>query len=277
VLPVDVRQTRAALSSAAQRFAGLVADGVDMARPVPGLEWTAGETIAHVVTVARGYAQFARGEANAADILDPALLPGRPHNQRIAALNAAQIAAFDRADLPRSGELVRAAVADFLSATDGRDSDAPFPSVAAVSGIFDVGETISEFLGELLIHGLDVARALGRPWVISSDEARLVLTGVVSVLPDSLDRAAAGDIRATYDIRVRGGPRFAVRVHDGRLEVTTSPTERVDCHISADPVTFLLVGYGRESQWPAALRGKLLAWGRRPWLGLRFGRLLLSP
>jgi hypothetical protein len=36
--------------------------------------------------------------------------------------------------------------------------------------------------------------------------------------------------------------------------------------ISADPAALLLVLYKRRSQWPAIARGKLLAWGRRPWL-----------
>jgi hypothetical protein len=40
----------------------------------------------------------------------------------------------------------------------------------------------------------------------------------------------------------------------------------VDCRISADPVSLLEVLYGRESQWPAVLRGRLVAFGRKPWL-----------
>ncbi len=47
--------------------------------------------------------------------------------------------------------------------------------------------------------------------------------------------------------------------------------------ISADPVAFLLVGYGRIGQWGQILRGKLVASGRKPWLGLGFGKLLTSP
>ena len=42
-------------------------------------------------------------------------------------------------------------------------------------------------------------------------------------------------------------------------------------------MTFLLVVYGRRSQWPGILRGQLRAWGRRPWLGPRFQRLFVRP
>ena len=35
--------------------------------------------------------------------------------------------------------------------------------------------------------------------------------------------------------------------------------------------------YGRMPLGPALLRGGLLAWGRRPWLGLRFKNLFFNP
>jgi len=37
------------------------------------------------------------------------------------------------------------------------------------------------------------------------------------------------------------------------------------------------VSWGRVSQWPAIGRGQLLAWGRRPWLGLKLRALLRNP
>ncbi len=47
--------------------------------------------------------------------------------------------------------------------------------------------------------------------------------------------------------------------------------------ISADPAAFLLVGYGRMPLVRALLRGGILAWGRRPWLGLRLMDLFFQP
>jgi hypothetical protein len=35
--------------------------------------------------------------------------------------------------------------------------------------------------------------------------------------------------------------------------------------------------YWRRSQWPGILRGQLVAWGRRPWLGPRFQGLFVRP
>jgi len=37
-------------------------------------------------------------------------------------------------------------------------------------------------LGELLVHGWDIASTLGQPWVIERDEANLVARGVIPVL-----------------------------------------------------------------------------------------------
>lgn len=81
----------------------------------------------------------------------------------------------------------------------------------------------------------------------------------------------------TYEVRLRGGgPRFVVRVADGAAEVRAAGGP-IDCVISADPATFLLVGYGRMPHRRALLRGGMLAGGRRPWLGLRFKDLFFNP
>ena len=66
---------------------------------------------------------------------------------------------------------------------------------------------------------------------------------------------------------------------DGVMSVGRGRREgdAADCTISADPEAFLLVGYGRSSQWGPILRGKIFASGRKPWLGLKFNSLLVKP
>lgn len=59
---------------------------------------------------------------------------------------------------------------------------------------------------------------------------------------------------------------------------TVGPADgQVDCILSVDPVAFLRVGYGRANPLTAALTGKVVAFGRKPWLGLTFGSLLAAP
>lgn len=275
-LVVDLEDARVALASVAHRIAVLLADDFDESRRVPGLEWTVGDAVAHVASEARSFARLASGEITPEWMWDRYApdTEGLPSSERMAVLNAAEIAAFDRGTVRRGGELAEAAVHDFLAVTKDWPPDRKF---RGIEGDLDLPTATCVVLLEQLIHGGDLARGIGKPWKISADEARLVLTGLTCVLPDQFDADAAGDTRATIDVRIRGGPRFAVWVHDGRLDVTSQPTERVDCHISADPVAFLLVSTGRRSQWSGVLRGQLAAWGRRPWLAMQLSRFLQTP
>jgi putative sterol carrier protein len=75
---------------------------------------------------------------------------------------------------------------------------------------------------------------------------------------------------------VRGGPAFRVRVEDGTASVEPADGP-ADCTIHADPVTLALLVFGRTGRAHAAVRGKLVATGRRPWRALRFERSFLPP
>ena len=265
-----------ALAGAAQRFASSLDPDADWSRPVPRLSWTVGDLVSHVVSETTSFAQLATG-AITADALWARFAPGtegRPANERTAALNAGQLAQFDRDQLRDAGALVEAAVGEFLDAT----SDLPPDHIVhSIEGDLDLVTLTCVLLGELLVHSLDLSRGLGRKHSVPAADARLVLAGVTTLLPEYLDPAAAGALRATLDLRIRGGSRTFIWVHDGVLEVGDAPAEHVDCHVSADPVAFLLVSYGRQSHWRAALSGDLVAWGRRPWIVLQLPALLRTP
>jgi len=275
-LAVDLEEARAALAAVARRITALLADDFDSSRRVPGLDWTVGDAVAHVASETRSFARLASGEITPEDMWNR-YAPGteaRPSNERMAVLNANEIAGFDRGQVSRGGELVGAAIHDFLKATADWPSDRMF---RGIEGDLELPTATCVVLGEMVIHGGDLAGGLGKPWVIRPDEARLVLAGLTALLPGMLDTTAVGNTRATIDLRVRGGPRFSIWVHDGRLDVVAEPVEKADCHISADPVAFLLVSAGRRSQLGGILRGQLVAWGRRPWLAMQLSRLLLAP
>jgi hypothetical protein len=97
------------------------------------------------------------------------------------------------------------------------------------------------------------------------------------MIPLTVDTAATAGLHAAYELRVRGGPRFVVRFHDGAATVEPPAARPVDCWISADPTALLLLGYGRTGPWGPIARGRLVGGGRRPWLALRFKRLLRNP
>lgn len=138
-------------------------------------------------------------------------------------------------------------------------------------------------LNEAIMHGSDIARAEGRPWPIKAAHAALVLDGFVwpvigALGPRSMvDQEAAAGLRATYDLRIRGGGRYHFAFDDGALTITAPSPGRVHCHISADPSALLMVAWSRKSQWEAIAKGQLVAWGRKPWLGPKFRALLRNP
>ena len=131
-------------------------------------------------------------------------------------------------------------------------------------------------LGEQLIHGLDISRAANIPWTISAADAFLVIPGVLTVAPQYLRPQRAAGVHISFELRMRGGPSYRMAVDDGTA-VVTAAGEKADCVITADPVAFLLLGYGRISQLSPVLRGQLRPGGRKPWLAMKFGTLLSSP
>jgi uncharacterized protein (TIGR03083 family) len=126
-------------------------------------------------------------------------------------------------------------------------------------------------LGETLVHGYDIAKAEGLPWPIEPEHAILTMEGLAPVMVHFVDEDAAAGLKAGFEIRLRGGPTQYWYFEDGRLTIENSPVSAVDCHISADPVTLLLMSYNRIGPTMPSLTGKVRVWGRRPWLAMRLG------
>jgi uncharacterized protein (TIGR03083 family) len=261
-----------ALRQATARTTGLLRGVRQPDAAAAGLTWTVSETAAHLVAEITDYAAFARGEQDAG----PRLAPGDAETptQRQAAANTAQLARFTERDLTRLADSLAPAVEDFIAAAAQRRPDERVPTSNGRS--MTPPTMAAALLGELLIHGLDIARAAGTPWEISRADALEVVAGVMALVPDYIDRQRAAGLHVSYELRFRGGPSYRIGVDDGAATIT-APGPKVDCWISADPVAFLLVGYGRAGQWSQILRGKLLGGGRKPWLAPAFGGLITGP
>jgi uncharacterized protein (TIGR03083 family) len=264
---VDLDAARTAMRRAADDFATLIAGAPDPDQPLPNSEWTVRDVAVHVALGSEAYVGYATGKTEAwVDVSDIA-------GGSLARSNAARLAAESARDLSPVAARARAAVAAIVAATDGRPAD---EQVVWNGTPVTLGAMLGIGLGEYLLHGRDVAKALGRPWTITPDDARLVLASALPLLPLLVDPTSTAGVRARYDLRVRGGTRVGLSIRDGKLAMDAGDG-RVDCHVSADPVALLLVSYGRQSQWVPALTGKLVAWGRKPWLGLRLTRYLVTP
>jgi uncharacterized protein (TIGR03083 family) len=163
----------------------------------------------------------------------------------------------------------------YLAETAELPATQPVPFFGGVT--IELAAQSAILLGEFVVHGHDVARSISRPWPIEAAHARLTIAAITALLPRYVDQVHAAGLTATYQVRLRGGPSFQMRFDRGTATVEPPQPGAADCRLTVDPVAFLLVVYGRRSQWPGILRGQLRAWGRRPWLGLRFQRLFVRP
>jgi hypothetical protein len=262
-----------ALRAAAGRTALLLRELPDARAIVPGLAWSAGETAAHLVIALKSYRDLLLGTTEAKAMLRLAPDAETP-TQRSAAYNAAQLARFSERDPLRLADLLVPSVDAFLEAAVARRHGERILTGTGIS--MTVPTMTAALLGEQLIHGLDIARAGKISWPISRSDALAVIAGVMVMLPDYLDRERTAGLHVAYELRFRGGSRYWLQVDDGTATVTGAGRP-VDCWISAEPTTFLLLGYGRISRRSQLLRGRVVAGGRKPWLAVAFERLLTGP
>ena len=261
---VNIERARAALEATSRQAAALIRASADPTRPIPHSAWTVGDAAAHMALGAEVYAGCAAGgESPVTDLGD------------MAGFNARYLEQHPERTSARLADALLAAEDRLVAATAGRRADETLPFHEGVA--VPVGTVLGVALGELLTHGYDIARAVGRPWPIRPQHASLAMAGASWLLPRFVDAQTARGVQAGYDIRLRGGPRMTFRFRDGELAVLPAGAAPVDAHILADPVAFLLVGYGRISQWGPIVKGQMFAWGRKPWLAFKFKRLLRNP
>jgi uncharacterized protein (TIGR03083 family) len=253
------------LRSAADRFIELAQDASDPLAPVPATPgWRVADLVAHVTIEVDRYARAAegRGEWSASPLA-------------IAETNARALAALKTRDIVALTDRLRGRLADYVTIMSTRDADLP-------SHGFDGGFTITPrqgagvLLGELAVHGRDLALASGQRAPLAASTASLVLDGVLAVLPVMLDRDAAAGVHLSVEIRLIGGRRHRLHIDDGAIEVDGPQQRRPDAVVVARPVPFLLVSYGRIGRVRAILSGGAITWGRRADRALMLDRLFHS-
>ena len=259
--PELLAAVRAALMRSAARFAELLRKVPDRSAPAIGV-WSVGETAAHVASSGPAFLAVARGTR-------------RPEGlDAVAAGNEAALGADperDPAVLADRVEAGEAALAAFLAEAAGD------PEVEAFAGVrVPLSSLAAVELGELLVHGHDIARACGLPWPIPREDAAPAATGVLPILPHLVDPRKAAGMRARYEVRIRGGGTAILAFDAGAARIEAPSSRRVDCHISMDPAAYLLLGFNRTGILRPLLGGNVLAWGRRPWLAAAFPSLFVA-
>jgi uncharacterized protein (TIGR03083 family) len=228
-------------------------------------EWSVGDTATHTAQVFEMYAEASTGDGT---------FPVRS-DLSLNAYWAGRLRDDPARDPAAAADRIEKAAATIWPAYGAKRSDDIVEWYGGVK--VPVYTPPSIMITEALVHGFDIARAEGLPWSIDTDDARVSVRGLFPLLPQYVNEEAARGIRITYELSLRGGPPAYLTFANGKLSVDQAPPGRVDCKLSVDPATYLLVGYGRIGQWGPALRGKVVAYGRKPWLGLKLGKLIANP
>jgi uncharacterized protein (TIGR03083 family) len=254
-----------AIDRAADRFTTMTTTTDPTVRVPASPDWTVRDVAAHLVTVGTRYADGPKGRGE---------WVARP--PELAALNKEQVDEQGTADTAELAARLRTILADLAAQMIGYGGEIPSFRFHGGEPIrADVGLGI--LLGDLLVHGHDVAKAVGRPWPIEPDDAALVVEGVNPILPGWVRPDRVQGFSAGFEIRLRGQSRHVWSFRDGRLHVNPSEPARIDAHVSADAAALMLVFYRRESQWRHIAAGRMLAWGRRPWLALTLTQRFHQP
>jgi Mycothiol maleylpyruvate isomerase N-terminal domain len=275
----DTRDARRALAAAARRNAEVIGS-VDLDLPVKGSEWSVGETASHLVIALRGFTASAIGEYGAWYQWEDRI-PNVRTPERLEALNRAMIAAEPKLRPAAAARATTDSADAFLAATDALppDQDIATPWYGPDTTL-TVAQATCLLLGEQVLHGYDIAKAVGRRPSISKQDAVLIFAAVQAMLPKMADPTAIRGVTATYELHLAGAGRsgrFIVRIADGAAVVEPCAGQRVDCHVLAEPVALMLLGYGRINQWQAIGRAKMITWGTKPWLAFRFTSFFSNP
>lgn len=266
---IDWAAAQAAVSSEAARVAGLVRSINQPEAPALG-EWNVIQLATHLANTLDGITAMANGGGGLLDdIWDLSKLTGMMVAGE-GGLSPAEIA-----------ERIESGAANLLGVMASSTENAERKWL--VSGL---GTSLSSLtchaLNELVVHGRDLAVAEHRQWPVNGAYAALVVEGflfpALGMLGRSMvDEEGAKGVKACLEIKVRGGGRAYFNFDHGDMTITAQSSGRVDCHLSVDPTAFLLVAWGRISQWKAIPKGQLLAWGRKPWLALKLRSMLRNP
>jgi uncharacterized protein (TIGR03083 family) len=281
----DGQAVRQALEQAGEQVAGLVRDGAPLDAPVPGLEWTTAQLVAHLCAICEAFAATLRGE-DFAERFGQEFVgsygSGPTLRDAVAATNAKVVSFASFPGSAAAADALTSGAAGLLAAFDAhRDLSAPRPAPWYGPEVtLPVGNLLALAVAELLVHGYDLARAAGadlRPSAATAASAAAVTAAVMSeMLPRMLDERSAGTFAGSFEVRVRGGQRFVLRIADGTARSELAAGQAVDCVLSLSAYHALLMGYDRVPVWRVIASGNARAFGRRPWLGLWFNRLFVT-
>ena len=251
------REVCATLRQSTETLADIVAACDSQARP-PGMRWTNAEIAIHLALTAAEGVKAAHGESNwynGGFGVEP---------------DDALVATCPERDPKVLADLIRDHLKSFVDVAESMD-----PTTATTSGGLswnDVPTTVGTIAALLTLdhplHGGQIARTSGARW---TDPPTGMPYAIATVVPFVFDPAASGGFNGTIALRFRGAEPVRFTIADQTVgDISVGRKDNVDCRISVDPQTFLGLGIGVVKQSRAVLTGRMVAYGRKPWLAARF-------
>jgi uncharacterized protein (TIGR03083 family) len=271
------QETRTSLARTSDRFANLVSTTADPSARATR-HWSVADTAAHVATVIRASASlFGASPPLIHDLVD---LMRKTTVDTVADFNEIVMGQFPERNPDALAGEIRSDVKLILEATAGDDPARAVPwlggSEVPLAGI------LAHLLNELQIHGRDVARAEGRRWPVAGQEAALFFElFLIGVTHYGYGRLLDGHgpwpkRRVAVEFASRYTTTRTMVIANGLVTVER-PGGPTDVRLAFDPVTLNLMLFGRISKVRAALTGKVIVRGRRPWLLPTFLRIMRLP
>ncbi len=126
----------------------------------------------------------------------------------------------------------------------------------------------TNWLGELLLHGHDIARAIEAQWELPERDMLLVVRGLLKYAPAFVRAPADTDIRVVC--KIPEARPYLLRIHGGTAELRESrPDDRPDAVLRVSASTFAQLILKRVGPFTAARQGLRIVGGRRPWRALK--------
>jgi hypothetical protein len=233
-MPID-----AALSTfLVERFSALTEDVVrllrqlepaDAQRPVDGSTWTVGETAAHVCSLLRRMTEDGRRSTAPADLAE---------------LNDLAVGEIGL-DVAATAEEIETRAQLVVVAAPHIAPDRQFKFHAGQQ--VTLTQALAVVVGELVVHGAELAAAVGASWPIAPDDMLVVWRYATPVLQGWL-RPEASAVTETWSLQFPDDDRpVVVRVDAGWLDIDPDPAPTADHVVTIDDtVAFTLAfPYGR--------------------------------
>jgi MDMPI C-terminal domain len=250
-------ELREHITHARNRFDRLIRTADPLARP-PGMDWTVQQVAAHVLSVAHNYQRYAQGGH----------YRRAAYPRELRTINQSELGTV-MAPVPELADQLQALspeIDSFFDAVSNEGQTIPFHAGALIDGV----TWQTNWLGELLFHGHDVARAVKVPWELPERDMLLIARGVMQFVPAFVRAGIPVDTNVRVVFQVPGARPYLMHIHHGSAEVRMRrPEDRPDAVLRAPASAITPLLYQRIRPLAAVRRGLRIVGGRRPWLALK--------